>query len=102
MAYVPRWGTHYEPDISTRTASLRLRFLPYHEHSVPNCDEHGGDARIARYCSIQFLNGRRLFIRRRVFHYITIPQDVVDQDGALRREEIQRPPVIVDVIPFVG
>ena len=68
--------------VAHRTA---LAGLPYHQHPVADRDEHGSDAWIARYRSIQLLNGCRLLIRRRLFQHIPVPQDVIDQHHSLRR-----------------
>ena len=68
--------------VAHRTA---LVDLPYHQYPVADRDEHGSDAWIARYRSIQLLNGCRLLIRRRLFQHIAVPQNVIDQDDSLLR-----------------
>ena len=86
----------HEPD------ALQLCSPPYHQYSIPNRDEHGGDPGIARYRSIQFLNSRGLLVRRRLFQHIPVPQDVVDYNDALRRQQVERTPVVIHIIHFVG
>ena len=77
-------------------------FQSHHQDPIADRDEHGGNARIPQHRSIQILNGRRLLFRRRLFQHIPVPQDVIDQKHPLRRQQVERPPVIIHIIDFVG
>jgi len=64
-------------------------------------EEDGGDAGVGRDHAVQFLNGEGGGFLGLGLEDLAAPEDVVDQDHSGRRDELQRPPVIVHVVRLV-